>query len=294
MHAVIKELLTQRPVVTDGAWATQLQELGLPVGACPDAWNLVHPERVEALACAYVEAGSRVILTNTFGANRVALARHGLADEAPAINRAGVAISRRAAGDRARVFASMGPTGVMLATDDVSEQEMERAFEEQAAALAESGADAVVIETMSDLDEARIAVRAARKTELPVIVCMAFDAGRGRDRTLTGVTPEQAAEALAIAGAAGLGANCGNGPAGLLTVCERLRSLTGLPLWIKPNAGLPEWVGGRAVYRTSPEQFAAEAAALVRAGADFVGGCCGTSPAFIRALLTALGRSPEP
>jgi 5-methyltetrahydrofolate--homocysteine methyltransferase len=287
------EILAQTPVLTDGAWGTQLQTQGLPIGGCPDAWNLCHPDRVEAVARAYAEAGSRVLLTNTFGANRMALARHGLEGEVAAINRAGVAASRRAAGTEAQVFASMGPTGVMLASGEVSAEELRAAFAEQAQALAEAGADAIVIETMSDLLEAELAVAAASETGLPVVACMAFGAGRAGERTMMGVTPEQAAEALGAAGAAVIGANCGNGAAELLPVCRRLRAATDRPLWMKPNAGLPELTHGPApsvTYRTTPEQFAENAAALVEAGADFIGGCCGTGPAFIRALAERLGK----
>ncbi|MBI3910228.1 MAG: homocysteine S-methyltransferase family protein [Armatimonadetes bacterium] len=289
---LLQELLADAPVVTDGAWGTELQAGGLPAGECPDAWNLSHPERVEEVARAYVEAGSRVILTNTFGASPIALARYGLEDRAAAINRAGVAISRRAARDRAYVFASMGPTCKMLITGEVSPDEVHASFAAQARALAEGGADALVIETMTDLTEAEIAVGAAREAGLPVVACMSFGSGKAGDRTIMGVTPEQAAAGLAAAGAAAIGANCALGPAGMLLICARLRAATALPLWIKPNAGLPKWVEGGAapIYTTTPDQFAAEAVALVNAGAAFIGGCCGTGPTFIRALMQALGR----
>jgi 5-methyltetrahydrofolate--homocysteine methyltransferase len=296
MSRMLHSLMTPSPVVTDGAWGTQLQAQGLPIGACPDAWNLHHPDRVEALARAYVEAGSQVVLTNTFGANRIALARHGLGGEVAAINRAGVATSRRASGTAARIFGSIGPTGVMLAAGDISEDEVRSAFSEQAQVLAEAGADALLIETMSDLTEAELAVAAARETGLPVVACMAFGVGKAGDRTMMGVTPEQAAEALAAAGADVLGANCGNGAAELLPVCRRLRAATDRPIWMKPNAGLPELTGGPSpsvTYRTTPEQFAQNAAALVEAGADFIGGCCGTGPAFIRAVVQELGRESQ-
>jgi methionine synthase I (cobalamin-dependent) len=292
MSRLIEELLAHSPVLTDGAWGTQLQALGLPVGGCPDAWNLSHPDRVQAVARAYADAGSQVLLTNTFGANRIALARHGLQDQVVAINRAGVTASRRAAGTQTRVFASMGPTGTMPATEE--KKAVRAAFTEQALALAEAGAEAMVIETMSDLAEAELAAAAAHETGLPVIVCLAFGVGKAGDRTVMGVTPEQAVEVLQAAGAAAIGANCGTGPASLLPACERLRAATPLPIWMKPNAGLPELIGGssQVEYRMTPEQFAEEAAALVPAGATFIGGCCGTGPDFIRALSRVLGREP--
>jgi 5-methyltetrahydrofolate--homocysteine methyltransferase len=296
MTRLLQTLLAEAPVVTDGAWATQLQERGLPIGDCPDAWNLLRPACVEAVARSYVEAGSRVILTNTFGASRIALSRHGLADRAAAINEAGAAISRRAAGTTAHVFASMGPTGALLAQGEVSGPEVRAAFLEQARALATGGADAVVIETMTDLAEARLAVEAVRETGLPVVACMHLSAGRDGDRTLAGATPEQAAAALEAAGADAIGANCGTGAASLLAVCERLKAATALPVWVKPNAGLPEWVAGsrpRLIYRTTPDEFAAGALLLVKAGADFIGGCCGATPAFIQALVKLLRGAHE-
>lgn len=277
-----------RIILTDGAWGTELQALGLGPDELPDLWNLSHPERVEQVARAYVEAGSEVILTNTFRANRLAAGGRASGAELAEVNRAGVEISRRAAAGRARVFASIGPSGKLLMEGTVTEEDLRAAFLEQAEALAAAGADGLVIETMSDLAEASIAVAAAKKTGLPVVACMVFDSGKNRDRTMMGVTPEQAAAALAEAGADVIGANCGNGIAGYVPVCARLRAATHLPVWIKPNAGLPELEGGRVVYRTSPEEFARWVPDLVRAGANYIGGCCGTNPAFIRAARATL------
>jgi methionine synthase I (cobalamin-dependent) len=284
VQAWIGELLARRPVITDGAWGTELQARGLPPGAFPEAWNLSHPERVLEVARAYVEAGSRVILTNTFSANRIRLAETDLAARVRDLNREGVRISREAAAGRARVFASMGPTGRLLLEGSVTPEAMRAAFEEQAQALAEAGADALVVETMSDLAEAEMAVRAARATGLPVVACMAFDSGRDKDRTMMGVTPEEAARVLEAAGAEVLGANCGQGIAGFVGLCRRLRAASALPLWLKPNAGLPVLVDGRPTYSETPAAFADKAVALVESGADFIGGCCGTRPDFIRAL----------
>jgi len=276
------------PIVTDGAWGTQLQAQGLGAGECPDAWNLSQPERVEAVARSYVEAGSQIILTNTFGANRLRLERHGLGGKVSEVNRAGVRISRRAAGDRARVFGSIGPTGRMLAAGETDAAELASVFEEQARALAAEGALALVLETFSDLGEILPALAAAKATGLPVVSCMVFDSGAARDRTMMGATPEQVAKALAGAGADAVGANCGRGIDGFLPICRRLRAASDRPLWMKPNAGLPELVDGRAVYRESKEHFAAGVVELVQAGASFVGGCCGTSPAFVAAIAEAL------
>lgn len=282
---LIEQLAARSPVVTDGAWGTQLQARGLQPGECPDAWNLLAAECVEAVARAYVEAGSQVILTNTFRANRITLAGHGLAEKAAAINRAGAAISRRAAEGRACVFASIGPSGKLLMTGETTEAELRAAFAEQAQALAEGGAEAILIETMSDLAEAKLALEAARETGLAVVVSMVFDSGRNKDRTMMGATPEQAARELDEAGAGAVGANCGSGIAAYIPICRRLRAATDRPLWIKPNAGLPELIEGRTVYRTTPEEFASHVPALVEAGASFIGGCCGTGPEFIRKIV---------
>ncbi len=288
--SVIDELTAGGPVLSDGAWGTQLQARGLTAGELPDLWNLSRAEAVREVAQAYVDAGSRVILTNTFRANRIALAGHGLSDRVAEINRAGVEISRSAATGRARVFASIGPSGKMLVTGEVTEDELFTAFGEQARALAEGGADALLLETMTDLAEASIAIRAARETGLPVVASMVFDCGKNKDRTMTGATPERAAAELAAAGADVIGANCGVGIAAYVPVCERLRAATDRPIWIKANAGLPDVVEGRVSYRTTPEDFAGYLPALVRAGANFLGGCCGTSPDFIRAAACVLAR----
>ncbi|MBV9126422.1 MAG: homocysteine S-methyltransferase family protein, partial [Planctomycetes bacterium] len=204
MHPLIARLVAHAPVVTDGAWGTQLQALGLPTGACADEWNLSHPDLVERVARGYGEAGSQVLLTNTFRAHRLALQAHGLAKQVDEINRASVAISRRAAGS-ALVFASIGPSGQRFLPGQVPVEELREAFAEQARFLAAAGADALVLETFLDLDEAQVALAAARETGLPVVVCMVFAEGK------PGVTPEQAAVVLTAAGADVMGANCGQG-----------------------------------------------------------------------------------
>jgi len=288
MHTLIQQLVSQGPILTDGAWGTEFQARGLEAGECPDVWNLTHPDRVEAVARAYVEAGSQVILTNTFRGNRLALERPGFAGKLEDINRRGVEISRRAAGGQARVFASLGPSGKLLMMGEVSEEELLAVFSEQARALADGGADALIFETMSDLAEAKVGVRAARPTGLPVIVSMAFDSGKNLDRTMMGVTPEAAAAELSAAGADVIGANCGQSIEGYLSLCQRLRRSTALPIWLKPNAGMPELVQGRTEYQTAPKDFAAAALQLREFGANFLGGCCGTNPAFIRALASSL------
>ncbi len=287
MHPVIKQLLATGSVITDGAWGTQLQARGLPVGACPDEWNLTQPGKVEEVAAAYVAAGSRIILTNTFGANRVRLAEFNLTDKVVEINRRGAAISKKAAGNKALVFASVGPTGKMLVAGDVTEDELRVAFTEQAQALKAGGADALVIETMAELEEAQIALDAAKSTGLPVVVCMTFDTG---GRTMMGVAPDQAAKQFTSAGADVIGSNCGNGIAAFIPICRELRTATDLPIWIKANAGQPEYVDGKVIYRITPEEFAGHVPALRAAGANFIGGCCGTSPEHLRVVVQQLTR----
>ncbi len=284
MHGLIEKMTNSGTVVTDGAWGTQLQALGLEVGACPDAWNLEEPDKVQQVAAAYVEAGSDVILTNTFGANRFMLGRHGLGDKVAEVAAAGVKISLAAADSRAKVFASLGPSGVMLMMGDISHEQLKEGFEESARAMADAGAEAIVIETMSDVVEARLAVEAAKTTGLPVVACMVFDSGADMDRTMMGNTPEQAATELTNAGADVIGSNCGQGISGFLPICKRLKEATDCPIWIKANAGLPEMVDGQTTYKQTAEEFASFVPGLVDAGASFLGGCCGTSPEFITAV----------
>jgi methionine synthase I (cobalamin-dependent) len=277
-------LLKSVVVVTDGAWGTQLQTPGRQSEKCLELLNITAPDCVEALARSYIHAGSRIVLTNTFGANRIALSRCGLETRVEEINRAGVELSKHAAGRSALVFASMGPSGTLQLVDNVPRQRLSGAFSEQAEALARSGADGIVIETMTDVEEAVLALHAARSTGLPVVVCMVFDSGPGFDHTMMGVPAGDVAEILAREGADVVGANCGIGIESAAGVCRQLRAATSLPIWIKPNAGLPQIVGDSLVYPTGPESFALHVPDLIAAGATFVGGCCGTTPEHIRAI----------
>ncbi len=272
-------------LITDGAWGTELQARGLPPGTSPDAWNLTHPQRVEEVARAYAAAGSQVVLTNTFRANAIAM-KQASAAELDEINCAGVAISRRGA-PQARVFASIGPTGKILMSGEVTADEVSAAFAAQAQSLAAAGADALLVETMSDIEEGRMAVEAARKTGLPVIASFAFDSGKSKDRTMMGATPEAVAAAMEEAGASAVGANCGVGVERAPAICQRLRAATSLPVWIKPNAGLPTIDSTGLHYTTSADFFASHFGGLRDAGASFVGACCGSTPEFIRALVKA-------
>jgi len=281
----MSEWLAGGLLITDGAWGTELQARGLPAGTIPDTWNLTHPEQVADVARAYVEAGSQVILTNTFRANAIAMKGVNAA-ELDAINRAGVELSRRVPG-QALVFASIGPTGKLLVSGEITREQVLAAFVAQSQSLASAGADALLVETMSDINEACLAVEAARRTELPVIVSFAFDSGKNKDHTMMGATPEAVAAAMAEAGADAVGANCGVGIERVVSICERLRAATDLPIWIKPNAGMPTVEGSSTRYGTTAESFAAHLSAMRQAGAAFLGGCCGSTPEFIRALVSA-------
>jgi len=270
--------------LADGAWGTEFQRLGAAPDTCPDEWNLSKPELVRQVAESYIIAGSRVLLTNTFRSNPISLAQYGVQGRVEAMNRAAVKLSRQAAGETALVFAAIGPSGKLLLTKEVTANQLKDAFSRQAQALAAEHPDAILLETMTDLAEARIAAEAALETGLPVIVSFVFDSGKHHDRTIMGVTPEQAATSLTSDGVHAIGANCGRGIRDFIPICQRLAAASPLPVWIKPNAGLPEMVGGVACYKTSPSEFAASAQELFDAGATFLGGCCGTSPEFIRTL----------
>jgi 5-methyltetrahydrofolate--homocysteine methyltransferase len=284
MHPLIESLVQSGLIVTDGSWGTQMHKRGLKRGQSPDSWNLSHPEQVEDVARQYVDAGSQIILTNTFGANRLSLSNYKLGDKVRDINSAGVQISKQAADDRARVFASIGPTGRMLVTGETTVAELQDVFEEQADAQARAGADGIIIETMIDIEEARIAALAAKQTGLPVIVSMVFDSGEDKDRTMMGNSPEEFAAEIQGIGVDGLGANCGQGIEAFLPICRRLRQATDLPIWMKPNAGLPEVVDDSVVFRTTPAEFVRYVPDLIRAGANFIGGCCGTDQEFVKAI----------
>ena len=280
----LHDMLQSPPVILDGAWGTQLQKYQSESFSCFEEWNLNHADRVFAVARSYVHAGSQIILTNTFQGNRMVLERHGHAEQTTAINTRGAEISKEAAGTAALVFGSIGPSGKLLFMGDATEEELFDVFREQSLALAAGGVAGIVIETMSDLAEALVALRAAKETGLPVAVSMVFDSGPDTDRTMMGLTVADVAGALENNGADIIGANCGTGIADMLSVCRQFRDATAKPLWIKPNAGLPVLEGDAIVYHTTPSEFASYLPALLDAGASFIGGCCGTTPEFIAQL----------
>jgi 5-methyltetrahydrofolate--homocysteine methyltransferase len=279
--------------VTDGAWGTQLHKKGLTPGAAPELWNVTNAAAVRAVAESYVRAGSEVIITNTLGANRLMLAGHGLSTRAAELAEAGVRVSRAAAeGKDVKVFASLGPSGKIVMTEEVRPEEFLTAFAEAAEAMAFGGADAILVESFSELDEARLAVRGIRQvTDLPVVVSMTFASGPEGTSTMMGNSPADLARMVLKEGADAVGANCGVGPDNYVKVAALLRGACKLPIWIKANAGLPT-VGpdGRTTFPMGPRDFAAYVPKLVAAGANFIGGCCGTGPAHIEAVREAMAK----
>jgi len=293
MQRIAERVAAGEVLLSDGAWGTFLFKKGLAPGDCPDLWSLTHPDDVREIAESYVAAGADMIETNSFGASRLKLAPFGLADRAAEINEAAAALSRRAAGPERHVLASVGPTGVILVMGDVPEDEVYRGFEEQITALERGGADAVCIETMSALDEALLAIRAAKaSTQLEIACTFTFErTTSGEYRTMMGVSPTQMAQAALEAGAAIIGANCGNGVAQMIDIVAEMRAAAPeAPILVHANAGLPVYRDGLAVFPETPEETALLVPELLRAGANIVGGCCGTTPDHIRAIGAAIGR----
>jgi 5-methyltetrahydrofolate--homocysteine methyltransferase len=293
MRTISETVSEGRVLLSDGAWGTFLHKKGLTPGDCPEIWCLTRRADVLDIAASYVAAGADMIETNSFGASRIKLAHYGLAERAAEINEAAAAISREAAGPERHVLGSIGPTGVILMMGEVPEADVYAAFREQTQALERGGADAICIETMSALDEATVATRAAREsTRLEVICTFTFERTRsGEYRSLMGVTPRQMADEVMRAGANIIGTNCGNGMAAMIDVVRELRDAApGTPILVHANAGLPVYRDGVASFPESPDEMALLVPELLKAGANIVGGCCGTTPDHIRAIGAALGR----
>ncbi|MCL2472747.1 MAG: homocysteine S-methyltransferase family protein, partial [Treponema sp.] len=257
----------------------------------PELWCIDKPAEVLDVAKSYINAGADMIEANSFGGSSIKLTPYGLADRAAEINEAAAKISREAAGENHWVIASIGPTGKMLVTEEVTEEELYNTFKTQAVALEKGGADAVCIETMSDIGEACQAIKAAREnTKLEVICTFTFEkTAKGDFRTMMGVDPVSAMNASIEAGADIVGANCGNGFERMIDVVSQMRSVNrDIPILVHANAGLPKTVNGDVVFPETPEDMAALAPKLARAGANIIGGCCGTTPAHIKAIKDAL------
>jgi 5-methyltetrahydrofolate--homocysteine methyltransferase len=287
-ETILEALQRGALIVADGAMGTMLQRYDLPVGMMPELCNAERPEILREIHQAYLDAGAQIITANTFGGNRVRMGDAGLAERSVELTRLGVALAREIAGDRAWVAGDMGPTGqIMEPYGTLTESAAEEAFTEQAVALAEAGADLILIETQHSIEEAVCAVRMAKAhTKLPVFCTFAFNA---QGRTMMGLRPGDAATRVQEAGADGVGANCGDGPAAILAALKGMQLVTHLPLIAQSNAGIPHvGEGAKTVWDVTPTQLAEQAQTFVALGARIVGGCCGTGPQHIAVIAAAL------
>jgi 5-methyltetrahydrofolate--homocysteine methyltransferase len=284
--------IQKRVLVSDGAWGTFLQEKGLKAGECPELWNLTHRNEVLDIARSYIDAGSDIIETNSFGGSILKLSQYGLADKVSEINEAAAAISREAAGTGKFVAGSVGPTGKMTVMGDITEEELYEAFVLQVKALEKGGADIIIVETMTALDESAMAVRAARQnTSCAVILTMTFSkTPKGEYRTMMGASPEEMIKVAREEGAHIVGSNCGNGIADMTGIVKAIRSFDSeIPVIIQANAGKPELIDGKTLFRETPQHMASYADDLIKAGANIIGGCCGTTPEHIREIVRKIG-----
>lgn len=289
------EILNQKTLLADGAMGTMLHARGVGFDKCFDELNLTNPAAVADVHREYIEAGAELIITNTFGANRYKLSKHGLQDDVAEINRAGVELAKRVVAASFKdvlIAGDVGPLGVRIAPyGRVKLEEAREAFAEQVKALAEAGADLILIETMSDLYEIKEAITAAKENStLPIIASVTFTRD---DRTLLGDDPVKVAHRLAIAGADVIGVNCSGGPSQLLRILKQMRQAEpSAKFWVKPNAGWPEQVSGRIMYPADADYFGEYALQFREAGANIVGGCCGTTPQHIAVMKKALETTP--
>jgi 5-methyltetrahydrofolate--homocysteine methyltransferase len=291
----ILDALADHALLADGAMGTQLMIAGLEQGNCGEAWNLTHPEKVLAIQQRYAEAGADCILTNTFGGSRIMLNRHSYAEQVVEINQAGVRIAREAFGGKPGfVIGDIGPFGGLLEPlGDFTEEQVRNAFNEQARALVDAGADAIIVETQTSLEELLLGIHAAKEAGAPCVIgSMAYDVTLDGStfRTMMGIDPERAAEFMQENGADIVALNCGTGMdmERARTAVARYRQTTGLPVMVQPNAGQPKLVNMKVVYDETPEQMVTGVVPLLDAGAAIIGGCCGSTPAHIRAFRHAM------
>ncbi|MEI8206279.1 MAG: homocysteine S-methyltransferase family protein [Kiritimatiellales bacterium] len=291
---IVDAVKSGKVLISDGAWGTFLQKKGLKPGECPELWAVERPVDVKEIAQAYFAAGADMVESDTFGGTSFKLEHFGLKDRVAEINQAAARLSAEAAveaGGTKWVIASVGPTGKMLVTEEVTEDELYNSFKEQVVALANGGADAICIETMSDIEEAALAVKAVKgNTHCEAIATFTFSKTVNGDyRTMMGVSPEQAAEAMLEAGADIIGTNCGNGIERMIEIVKVMRKAAPTtPILVHANAGLPKNVNGVDTFPETPEMMATQVHGLVAAGANIIGGCCGTTPAHIKAIKDAV------
>lgn len=285
MGKILNLLSNNKILLSDGAWGTIMQTKGLTAGECPELWNINRRSDVFDIAKSYISAGSDLVKTNSFGANKFRLEHYGLESRVNELNKTAAEISREAAGDEKIVLGSVGPSGKMLFMGDVTEQELYDCFAEQAAALQQGGADAVLIETFSATDEALCAIKAAKEnTRLEVVCTFTFEKTADNSfKTMMGISVEDMAASVIAAGADVIGTNCGNGIERMIEIISLMKSCAGnTPLLVHSNAGLPEIQESRILYRETPEIMSSFLPELLKAGANIVGGCCGTTPEHIK------------
>jgi len=288
MNRTIFDLIKERAVLFDGGMGTELMRHGLPLGTSPETWNVERPDIVQRIHTDYFEAGSDAVSTNSFGGNRIKLAAHGLEGRARELNSAAARVARRAAPDGKFVAGSMGPTGKFLQPQgEFTEAEFEEAYGEQAGALAEGGADLLIIETQYDLKEALAALKGARRAapSLPVFVTLTFNKFPRGYFTLMGNTVALSVDALEKEGALALGANCTLNSEEMVGLVRAFREATKLPVIAQANAGKPALSGdGQVSYSQGLEDYVRFVPEMLKAGANVIGGCCGTDPAYIRRM----------
>lgn len=286
-------LLKEKVLILDGATGTELQDAGLPQGACPEIWAIENPDKLINVQRNYFSAGSDAVYTCTFGANRLKLKEFGLSEKAEEINRELALVSREAAGKDKFVIGDIGPTGSFVEPfGDLPFEEAVEIFKEQASGLLKGGVNLFVIETMMDIQEARAALIAIKEIcDLPVIVSMTFTE---QGLTLTGTPPETALVTLQSLGASAFGCNCSVGPQAMLSLLMGIKPFATIPILAKPNAGLPKLVKGKTMFDMAADEFASFGPAFVKAGVNLIGGCCGTKPEYIKKLKASIkGLNPE-